>query len=146
MGSANSNKQAVMSFIKELKRRNVIRVAIAYAIAAWLLIEITATTFPILKLPDWSVTLVTVLVLIGFPLALIFAWAFELTPEGLKKEKEVDRSGSITHVTGRKLDFMIITVLVLALVYFAYDEFVIEPARDAELVKATTEAVTEHGK
>ncbi len=87
MGSADSNKQAVMSLIKELKRRNVIRVAVAYAIAAWLLIEITATTFPILKLPDWSVTLVTVFVLIGFPLALIFAWAFELTPEGLKKER-----------------------------------------------------------
>jgi len=108
-----------MSFIKELKRRNVIRVAIAYAIAAWLLIEITATTFPILKLPDWSVTLVTVLVLIGFPLALIFAWAFELTPEGLKKEKDVDRSESITHVTGRKLDFIIIGVLAVALVFFA---------------------------
>ena len=119
MGSANSNKQAVMSFIKELKRRNVIRVAITYAVAAWLLIEITATTFPILKLPDWSVTLVTVLVLIGFPLALIFAWAFELTPGGLKKEKDVDRSQSITHVTGRKLDFIIITVLVLVLGYFA---------------------------
>ncbi len=70
---------------------------------AWLSIEISATTFPILKLPDWSVTLVTVLVLIGFPLALIFAWAFELTPEGLKKEKDVDRSESITHITGREL-------------------------------------------
>ena len=132
-----------MSFIKELKRRNVIRVAIAYAVAAWLLIEITATTFPILKLPDWSVTLVTVFVLIGFPLALIFAWAFELTPEGLKKEIDVDRSESITHITGRKLDFIIITVLVLALVYFAYDEFVIDPSRDAELVRAAAEAVTE---
>jgi TolB-like protein/Tfp pilus assembly protein PilF len=108
-----------MSLIKELKRRNVIRVAIAYAIAAWLLIEITATTFPILKLPDWSVTLVTVLVLIGFPLALILAWAFELTPEGLKKEKDVDRSESITHITGRKLDFAIIAVLAVVLVFFA---------------------------
>jgi TolB-like protein len=108
-----------MSFIKELKRRNVIRVAIAYAVAAWLLIEITATTFPILKLPDWSVTLVTVFVLIGFPLALIFAWAYELTPEGLKKEKDVDRSESITHITGRKLDFAIIAVLAIALVFFA---------------------------
>jgi TolB-like protein/lipoprotein NlpI len=116
-----------LSLFKELKRRNVIRVAIAYAVAAWLLIEITATTFPILKLPDWSVTLVTVLVLIGFPLALIFAWAFELTPEGLKKEKDVDRSQSITHVTGRKLDFTIITVLVLALGYFAYDKFSLQP-------------------
>ncbi len=108
-----------MSFIKELKRRNVIRVGIAYAVAAWLLIEITATTFPILKLPDWSVPLVTVLVLIGFPLALIFAWAFELTPEGLKKEKDVDRSESITQITGRKLDFVIIGVLAVALVFFA---------------------------
>ncbi len=132
-----------MSFFKELKRRNVIRVAIAYAVAAWLLIEITATTFPILKLPDWSVTLVTVLVLIGFPLALIFAWAFELTPEGLKKEKDVDRSESITHITGRKLDFMIIGMLVVALGYFAFDKFVLDPSRDAELVRTTTEAVTE---
>ncbi len=134
MGSANSNKQAVMSFIKELKRRNVIRVAIAYAIAAWLLIEITATTFPILKLPDWSVTLVTVFVLIGFPLALIFAWAYELTPEGLKREHEVDRSESITHITGRKLDFMIIGTLVVALGYFAYDKFVLSAAREAAAV------------
>ena len=116
-----------MAFFIELKRRNVIRVAIAYAVAAWLLIEITATTFPILKLPDWSVTLVTVLVLIGFPLALIFAWAFELTPEGLKREKDVDGSESVTHVTGRKLDFIIITVLVLALGYFAYDKFLLQP-------------------
>ncbi len=122
-----------MSLFKELKRRNVIRVAIAYAVAAWLLIEITATTFPILKLPEWSVTLVTVFVLIGFPLALIFAWAFELTPEGLKKEKDVDRSQSITHVTGRKLDFIIIAVLVLALGYFAYDKFLLQPESDEVL-------------
>jgi len=132
-----------MSFIKELKRRNVIRVAIAYAVAAWLLIEITATTFPILKLPDWSVTLVTVLVLIGFPLALILAWAYELTPEGLKKEKDVDRSESITHITGRKLDFMIITGLVLALGYFAFDKFVLDPQRDAALLESATQQDSE---
>ena len=105
-----------MSFIKELKRRNVIRVAIAYAIVAWLLIQIVATTFPILKLPDWSVTLVTALILIGFPLALILAWAYELTPEGIKLEKDVDSSESITHITGRKLDFIIIGVLAVALI------------------------------
>ncbi len=108
----------------ELKRRNVVRVAVAYAIAAWLLIEITATTFPILKLPDWSVTLVTVLVLIGFPLALILAWAFELTPEGIKKEKDVDRSESVTHLTGRKLDFVIIGVLAIAVAYFVVEKFI----------------------
>ncbi len=111
-----------MSLFRELKRRNVIRVAIAYAVAAWLLIEITATTFPVLKLPDWSVTLVTVFVLIGFPLALIFAWAFELTPEGLKKERDVDRSESITHITGRKLDFVIIGVLVIAVGFLLVDK------------------------
>ncbi len=131
-----------MSIIKELKRRNVIRVAIVYAVAAWLLIEIAATTFPILKLPDWSVTLVTVLVLIGFPLALILAWAFELTPEGIKLEKDVDRSESITHVTGRKLDFIIITALVLALAYFAYDEFAIEPAQEEALATTGSQADT----
>jgi TolB-like protein len=143
MGSANSNKQAVMSFIKELKRRNVIRVAIAYAVAAWLLIEFSATTFPMLRLPEWTATFVTVLLMIGFPLALIFAWAFELTPEGLKKEKDIDRSESITHITGRKLDYFIIAVLILALGYFTFDKFVLDPSRDAELVQTTTEAVIE---
>jgi TolB-like protein len=129
-----------MSILRELKRRNVIKVAIAYAVVAWLLIEITATTFPILKLPDWSVTLVTAFVLIGFPLALIFAWAFEITPEGIKLEKDVDRSQSITHLTGRSIDYLIIAALVLALGFFAFDKFVLGPSRHAELVQATTEA------
>ena len=132
-----------MSIVRELKRRNVIKVAVAYAIVAWLLIEITATVFPILKLPDWSVTLVTAFVLIGFPLALLFAWAFEITPEGIKREKDVDRSQSITHITGRKIDYIIIAALVLALGFFTFDKFVLGPSRDAELVRATTEAVTE---
>jgi len=104
---------------RELKRRNVVRVAIAYAIVAWLLIEVSATTFPMLNLPEWAATFVTVLLLIGFPVALIFAWAFELTPEGLKKEKDVDRSQSITHITGRKFDFIIIAVLASVIVFFA---------------------------
>ena len=116
-----------MPFVKELKRRNVFRVAIAYAIAAWLLIEISATTFPMLRLPEWAATFVTVLVMIGFPLALILAWAFELTPEGIKLEKNVDRSVSIRHVTGRKLDFVIICVLAVALLMFTADKFFRDP-------------------
>jgi len=88
----------------ELKRRNVVRVAIAYAVVAWLSIEVSATTFPMLKLPEWAPTFVTVLLIIGFPVALLFAWAYELTPEGLKKEKDVDRAVSITQHTGRKID------------------------------------------
>jgi TolB-like protein/Tfp pilus assembly protein PilF len=101
-------------------------VAVAYAIVGWLLIEITATTFPILKLPDWSVTLVTALVLIGFPLALIVAWAFELTPEGIKRETDVDPAESVRHSTGRKLDFAIIGLLALAVVFMFVDNYVLE--------------------
>ncbi len=123
---------------EELKRRNVVRVAIAYAIVAWLLIEVSATTFPILNLPDWAVTLVTVLLLIGLPVALIFAWAFELTPEGLKHEKEIDRSQSITRVTGRKLDFAIIGVLAITLAFFALDRFVWN-VHDKESVAITSD-------
>ena len=85
--------------IQELKRRNVIRVAIAYAVSAWLLIQVADALFPMLRLPEWAATFVAVLLLIGFPIALIFAWAFELTPEGIKLEKHVVRDESITHVT-----------------------------------------------
>ena len=119
-GLGQSTTGCTMSFIKELKRRNVLRVAIAYAIVAWLLIEVSATTFPMLRLPEWTATLVTVLLLIGFPLALIFAWAYELTPEGVKPDKEVDRSESSSTVASRKLDFIIIGALVVALGYFVF--------------------------
>jgi len=129
-----------MGLVSELKRRNVFRVAIAYAVAAWLLIEVSATTFPMLRLPEWTATFVAVLLMIGFPVALIFAWAFELTPQGLKKEKDVDRSLSITDVTGRKLDYLTIAVLALVLSYFAFDKFVLDPSRDAELIQTTTTA------
>ena len=114
-----------MSFIKELKRRNVIRVAIAYAVVAWLSIEISATTFPLLNLPEWAATFVMVLLIIGFPVALIFAWAFELTPEGLKREHEVDRSQSIASHTGRRLDFLIIGVLAVAVGMLLADKFLL---------------------
>jgi hypothetical protein len=115
-----------MSLIAELKRRNVFRVGVAYGIVGWLLIQVADTAFPALKLPDWALTLVTVLLIMGFPVALLFAWAFELTAEGIKREQEVDPAESITHLTGRKLDFAIIGLLVVAVVYFAVDKFVLE--------------------
>jgi DNA-binding winged helix-turn-helix (wHTH) protein/TolB-like protein len=129
------------TLFSELKRRNVLRVAIAYGIVAWFLIEVTATTFPVLVLPGWTVTLITVLLFVGFPVALLFAWAFELTPEGIKREKEVDRSRSITSQTGKRLDRMIIVVLMLALGTFAIDKFVLDPARDVAREEATAERV-----
>ncbi len=80
----------ISNFIEELKRRNVFKVAVAYAIAGWLIIQIVTVIEAPLNIPDWFDTIVIVLVGIGFPLTLIFAWAFELTPEGIKKSQEVD--------------------------------------------------------
>ncbi len=112
-----------MFFIDELKRRNVFRVAIAYVILAWLLLQVSATLVPALHLPEWFQSAVALLLILGFPLALFFAWAFELTPEGLKKEKDVDRSRSITPVTGRKLNFAVIGLMAIALAYFTFDKY-----------------------
>ncbi len=132
-----------MGLVSELRRRNVFRVAIAYVIIAWLILQVGDTLAPALRLGEWVNTVLAFFLILGLPIALFFAWAFELTPEGLKKEKDVNRSQSITHVTGRKLDYVIIAVLVLALGYFAFDKFVLDASRDAELVQATIEAVAE---
>jgi len=123
----------------ELKRRNVLRVAIVYIVTAWLLLQVADVVLNNIEAPDWLFRAILLLVALGFPFALIFAWAFELTPEGLKREHEVDRSESITHVTGRKLDFIIMAVMALALVYFAYDEFVLDLTGDEPAVTATTQ-------
>jgi TolB-like protein len=114
-----------MSFFKDLKRRNVFRVGIAYTVATWLLIQVTDTVFPRIGLPDSAVTLVIALLAIGFIPALIFAWAFEMTPEGLKREKDVDRAESITPTTGRKLDRIIIGIMTVVIAYFLIDRFVL---------------------
>ncbi len=126
-----------MSIFAELKRRNVFRVGAAYLVVAWLLMQVTDTLVPALHLPAWIVTAVALFLIIGLPLALVFAWAFELTPEGLKREAEVEPAESIRHQTGRKLDFLIIGALVLALGYFAYDKFLLAPQREAALVENT---------
>ena len=115
-----------MSLIAELKRRNVFRVGVAYGIVGWLLVEMASVVLPALRLPEWTLTLLVFLVVVGFPLALILAWAFELTPEGIKRDQDVESPESATRQTGRKLDFTIIGLLVVAVVYFAVDKFVLE--------------------
>ena len=130
-----------MSFFAELRRRNVFKVGIAYVVASWLLLQLTEVLTELLELTTDVGKIVIVLLIVGFVPALIFAWAFELTPEGLKKEKDVDRSQSITHKTGRKLDFFIIGVLALALIYFIWEsrfEMGSEPVS-----QATTEQLAE---
>jgi len=116
-----------MSFIRELKRRNVIRVAIAYAAVSWLLIQVVETLFPVYGLSDAAIRTVVTILAVGLIPVLIIAWVFELTPEGLKRDEDVDRDQSIAHLAGRKLDFMIIAVLVVALGFFAVDKWVLDP-------------------
>ena len=133
-----------MSLFHELKRRNVFRVAAAYVVVAWLAIQIVETIFPAFGFTDAAIRITTIVFGIGLIPTMIFAWAFELTPEGLKKESEVDRSGSITPHTGKKLDRMIMVVLAVALGYFAFDKFVLDPQREEEqLSSLEKEKITE---
>jgi len=121
-----------MSFFAELKRRNVFRVAAAYIIVGWLILQAGEVLAPALHLPEWVNSVLAFFLILGFPLAMIFAWAFEMTPDGIKKEKDVDRSQSITHATGQKLNLTIIVLLVITLGYFAYDKFWAQP-KNAEI-------------
>ena len=118
------------------------RVGAAYLAVAWLLIQVTQTLFPVFGLGATAIRSVVVVLIVGLLPALIFAWAFEITPEGLKRESEVDRSQSITPQTGKKLDRVIMGVLALALGYFAIDKFVLAPQRE----QAATEAARAEGR
>ena len=128
-----------MSFFNELKRRNVFRVAIAYAVVAWLVLQIADVILNNVSAPEWVFWVTLMLLAIGFLIVVVFSWAFELTPEGLKRERDVDRSQSITSQTGKKLNRLIIGVLVLALAYFAFDRFVLSGQRQAAAVEAALE-------
>ena len=110
-----------MSLFTELKRRNVFRVGVAYAAIAWLLVQVADVVFPLFGAPDWVLHILVVVLLLGLPVAVVFAWVFELTPQGVKREKDIDRSASITRSTGRKLDRVIIVALVIALSYFIWE-------------------------
>ena len=111
------------NFLAELKRRNVYKVAIAYAVVAWLLMQVASQIFPFFEIPNWAVRLVVLLLILGFPIALVLAWAFELTPEGIKRTEDVDVGKSIRHKTGRKFDFFIIAVLLLVIAGLLFQRF-----------------------
>jgi TolB-like protein/Tfp pilus assembly protein PilF len=111
-------------FLSELKRRNVLRVAALYAAASWLLVQIATQVLPLFDVPAWVMRLVVVAVVLGFPFALVFSWFYELTPEGLKREAEVDRSRSIVRDTGRRIDRSIIAVLAAVIVVLLANQFV----------------------
>jgi TolB-like protein len=120
-----------MKLIAELKRRNVIRMAGLYLVGAWLVVQVASTVFPAFELPSWALRGLILLLAIGFIPALVISWVFELTPEGLKRDSEVTNAESIAPQTARRMDRMIIVVLLLALGYFAFDKFVLAPGRVA---------------
>ena len=124
-----------MSLLKELKRRNVFKVAIAYAVSTWILLQLTDVLTQILGLPEWAPKLILLMLVIGFVPALILAWAFEMTPEGIKLEKDVPRTESITPRTGRKLDYVIIVSLGLSLGYFIWESRFEQKTAEIELAK-----------
>src|SRR5947209_11010764 len=104
----------INNFFAELKRRNVYKVAVAYAVVAWLLIQAASIFLPAFNAPQWAMQIVILIVVVGFPIALAFSWAFEITPEGIKRESEVQADESITHHTGRKLVALTIVLAVVA--------------------------------
>ncbi len=116
-------------FLSELKRRNVLRVAAFYAASGWLLVQIATQVLPVFDVSTGAMRVVVVAVVLGFPIALVFSWFYELTPEGLKRENDVDPSQSLTRSTGRKLDRLIIGVLAAAVVVLLANQFV--PHKDA---------------
>ncbi len=102
------------NFFAELKRRNVYKVAVAYIVVGWLLIQVATQVFPFFEIPNWAVQLVVILLILGFPVALILSWAFEITPEGIKREGDVEHGRAITPTTGRKLTALIVVLAALA--------------------------------
>jgi TolB-like protein len=126
------------TFLSELKRRNVYKVAIAYAIVAWLLLQAASILFPTFEAPPWTMKVFVAVITLGFPIALVLAWAFELTPEGIKRAEDVDLSKSVMRKTGRKLDFFIIAVLLLVIGFLLFQRLrpSVSPAVSSSLDKS----------
>jgi len=131
-----------MFIVQELKRRNVFRVAVAYVVAAWVIIEVSSLLLEIYESPDSVIRIVVALLALGLPFAIVFAWAFEVTPEGIKRESEVDRSRSITNQTAKRLDLLTIGMIVVAVGLFSVDRFLPDKYRGAT-VAAVDVAITD---
>jgi TolB-like protein len=125
-----------LSLFNELKRRNVLRVGAAYVVAAWLLIQVAETIFPLFGFDDAPARIVVIVLAIGLIPSMVFAWVFELTPEGVIKDKDVDQSQYDTTQTNQKLNRVIMVVLALALGYFGFDKFVLDPVEDVQIAES----------
>jgi TolB-like protein/Tfp pilus assembly protein PilF len=132
-----------MSLWEELRRRNVVKVAAAYAIVAWLTVQVVSALNSPLNLPDWFDTVVVVLLGVGFPIALILAWAYEITPEGIKQTRQVPLEASIAHLTAHKLNYVVTGLLALAVAFMAFENYVLRTERDTPASQAAAGAVPE---
>jgi len=132
-----------LQIVKEIQRRNVFRVTIGYVVSTWLLIQVADVVLENIGSPDWVMQTIMLVLALGFPIVVFFSWAYEVTPEGIKRESEIDRSDSITHVTGRKLDRAITVVLVLAVGYFAYNNYLLSNALDGEVAETVAQAAAD---
>jgi TolB-like protein/Tfp pilus assembly protein PilF len=140
--SRQVKKVGKLSFYTELKRRNVFKVAIVYFAVAWLLLQVSDTLGPALHLPEWFVSAVAFVLILGFPIAVVFAWAFDLTPEGLKSETKADPAAPKTGKTAKKSNHIVVAALVLSLGYFVFDKFVLGPGEDPAETVTTDQAQT----
>ena len=125
-----------MSIFKELKRRNVFKVAAAYVIVGWLIMQAGEVMGPALRLPEWITSALAFFLILGFPLAMFFAWAYEMTPEGIMKDQGDNQDQPTANATGVILNRTIVIALVLTLAYISVDKFILEPQRDAELLES----------
>ncbi|MEP6511220.1 MAG: FlgO family outer membrane protein, partial [Dokdonella sp.] len=132
-----------MSLLAELKRRNVIRAAGLYLVGAWLLTQVAGTVLPMFGAPDWIARSVVTLLAIGFVPALVIAWIFELTPQGLKRDEDVSSEQSIAPQTARRMDRLLLLVSILAIGYFAFDKFALAPRREVALVAQATQQMAD---
>ena len=129
-----------MSLFAELRRRNVFRVAMFYAVAAWVLLQVGDLLFGALGVPPWGLKLLLGMLLLGFPMALVFAWVYELTPDGLKREREVEPGDSVTHQTAGKLNALIAVLLIVAIGLVVADRFIPRGSSTAPLASDATSA------
>jgi TolB-like protein/Flp pilus assembly protein TadD len=132
-----------LQILEELQRRNVVRVAIGFIVSSWLLIQVADVVLENIGAPEWVMQSILLVLALGFPVVLFFSWAYEVTPEGIKRESEIDRSQSITHVTRRKLDKAITAVLIIALAYFAVDKYVLSERPGVVVPQSVAESVIE---
>jgi TolB-like protein len=133
-----------MSFWGELRRRNVIKVGVAYAALSWLLIQVTSIVLPTFRAPDWVNPTITFVLILGLPIAVLMAWAYEVTPQGVKKTRHVPLEQSITHVTGQRLNYIVTALLALAVIFLVFDSY-ISPDDSVEAIASAQDQLESPG-